>query len=124
MRPDADGAGELHRAHRDVVRSAPAADPYHWTCPLCAGLALCAAALFAIMINDADAAATMRANHAPTRPVRLSAARWRVVCPLQFFGESDGCWSFHRKVRGNDRQPPPLWRWAAHWSTRGPSPAT
>jgi EmrB/QacA subfamily drug resistance transporter len=46
---------------------------YHWTFALCAALALCAAALAAIMIKDADAAATMRPKHAPTRQVRVPA---------------------------------------------------
>jgi EmrB/QacA subfamily drug resistance transporter len=46
---------------------------YHWTFALCAALALCAAGLAAVMIKDADAAATMRPRHAPARPVRVPA---------------------------------------------------
>ncbi len=44
---------------------------YHWTFALCAALALCAAGLAAVMIKDADAAATMR--QAPAYPVRVPA---------------------------------------------------
>jgi hypothetical protein len=51
---------------------------------LCAGQALCAAALAAIMIKDDDAAATMRPKHAPTRPVPVPAT-WGTSGPLRLF---------------------------------------
>jgi EmrB/QacA subfamily drug resistance transporter len=46
---------------------------YHLTFALCAALALCSAVLAAVMIRDADAAATMRPKHAPARAVPVHA---------------------------------------------------